>query len=462
MWMIKTGVIILAVLISASAKSKRYTRLQSDPLTTTRCDLICFDASKENKSQCRSACRSETQKPGTCPDGDDPRWMAACLEACNHDSQCDGTQRCCQHGCSSTCSEPTDLLTIPGLPAMPSIEEPKERRRAVQIKWSDGVGDEARSVPGRVLYLLEEQHYLCPNYDESRLGEWNLLMRTNKTKVSLRNQLKPGRWYRFRVAAVSASGTRGFSEPSAPFTPRKGPRPPPPPKKLKVEHVRSDNDSVTIRLEWKEPKSDLPVMRYKVFWSRRLRGLSGELDSVVVNHQTVPKDQTFVEISKLHPNSMYFLQVQTISAFGGGKLRSEKAEIFYNTTSSEQPPQALKRRIDNSVTGLRLNKLIWLNHKIKAKISWELPPGSKGQSKRYFVHWKTLSCQHPATELKEFSAITEQNSFEIYELDYKCKYKVNVNRSPNSVTPDSEYILSVPGCDYFKRKFNSSYVKCKT
>lgn len=63
---------------------------------------------------------------------------------------------------------------------MPSIEEPKERRRAVQIKWSDGVGDEARSVPGRVLYLLEEQHYLCPNYDESRLGEWNLLMRTNK------------------------------------------------------------------------------------------------------------------------------------------------------------------------------------------------------------------------------------------------------------------------------------------
>lgn len=31
---------------------------------------------------------------------------------------------------------------------------------------------------------------------------------------------------------------------------------------------------------------------------------------------------------------MYFLQVQTISAFGGGKLRSEKAEIFYNTTSS--------------------------------------------------------------------------------------------------------------------------------
>lgn len=59
--------------------------------------------------------------------------------------------------------------------------------------------------------------------------------------MSLKNQLKPGRWYRFRVAAISASGTRGYSTPSAPFTPRKGPRPPPPPKKLKVLPIRSNN-----------------------------------------------------------------------------------------------------------------------------------------------------------------------------------------------------------------------------
>lgn len=31
---------------------------------------------------------------------------------------------------------------------------------------------------------------------------------------------------------------------------------------------------------------------------------------------------------------MYFLQVQTISQFGLGKLRSDKASIFYNTTSA--------------------------------------------------------------------------------------------------------------------------------
>lgn len=447
------------------AKTKRFSRLQTDPLSKTRCDLICVDAAKETRSQCRSTCRSEERKPGTCPEGEFPRWMAACVEACNQDSQCTGTQRCCKLGCSSMCTEPIDLLTVPGLPALPVVEEAKERRRAVQIKWSDGVGDAARAVPGRVLYILEEQHHVGPKYEEARLGDFNLILRTNKTKVSLKDLLKPGRWYRFRVAAISASGTRGYSAPSSPFTPRKGPRPPPPPKKLKVLPMGSNNDTVTVRLEWKEPKSDLPVMRYKVFWSRRVRGLGGELDSVLVNHQTVPKEQTFVEITDLQPNSMYFLQVQTISIFGLGKLRSEKAAIFYNTTSiaEENAPEALTRRKDEKIIkSVKLNKFIWLDHKIKAKISWEPMPAPKGKRKRYYVHWKTISCQYPVKELKQLSAITEQNSFEIYELDYRCRYKININRSWKTKIPDSEFILSVPECNYFKKKVTSANVSCKT
>lgn len=63
---------------------------------------------------------------------------------------------------------------------MPVLEEAKEKKRAVVIKWSDGVGDLARAVHGRILYLLEEQHHLGPKYEEARLGEWNLLLRTNK------------------------------------------------------------------------------------------------------------------------------------------------------------------------------------------------------------------------------------------------------------------------------------------
>ncbi|KOB52361.1 Uncharacterized protein OBRU01_26025 [Operophtera brumata] len=131
--------------------------------------------------QCRQQCRSQEQKPGTCPKQDSPKWAAACVEACSSDSQCDGTQRCCHHGCGASCSEPTDLLTLPGLPAMPIMEEAKEKRRGkVQLKWSDGVGDLARAVPGRILYVVEEQHHLGPKYEEMRLGDWNMLLRTNK------------------------------------------------------------------------------------------------------------------------------------------------------------------------------------------------------------------------------------------------------------------------------------------
>lgn len=74
----------------------------------------CYNHKTFFSGQCRSTCRSEERKPGTCPAGDDPRWMASCVETCNQDSQCDGTQRCCKHGCSSMCSEPVDLMTVSG------------------------------------------------------------------------------------------------------------------------------------------------------------------------------------------------------------------------------------------------------------------------------------------------------------------------------------------------------------
>ncbi|XP_063390388.1 anosmin-1 isoform X2 [Cydia fagiglandana] len=460
------GLFVIVLLASdVLSKSRRISKLQTDALSKTRCDLMCIEVTKENRTQCRSQCRLQEQKPGTCPGYDTVQWQAACVKACDLDYQCDGTQRCCHSGCSSACSEPVDLLTLPGLPALPVIEEVKEKRKSILIRWSDGVGDLARAVPGRILYLLEEQHHLGPKYEEARLAGWNLLVRTNKTKISLRNLLKPGRWYRFRVASVSSTGSRGFSSPSAPFTPRKGPRAPPPPKRLRVRPaVRTENGTVTVRLEWKEPNSDLPINRYKVFWSRRVRGVTGDLDSVLVNHQTVPKDQTYAEIKELTPNAMYFFQVQTISQFGTGKLRSDKAAVFYNTTSTHDlAPRSLKKQDKDkrvTVKGLKLHKVIWQNGKLKARISWN--PISALENRRYVVQWRTEKCENPQHEHKILSATTEQTTFEIYELDYYCTYKVNVNKSRKSLPPDSEIIVNVPGCDYFQRRMNGTKIICET
>ncbi|KAI5637763.1 fibronectin type III domain-containing protein [Phthorimaea operculella] len=429
-------------------------RLQKDPISKTRCDLMCYDAKSDEKSRCRSQCRLRQEKPGTCPASDSPKWAQACVTACNMDSQCDGTQRCCRHGCGSTCSEPVDLLTKAGLPPMPVLEETKEKRKSVIVKWSNGVGDAARAVPGKILYLLEEQHHLGPKYEEARLGPWTLLLRTNKTKASLRNLLKPGRWYRFRVAAVSAAGTRGFSQPSSPFTPRKGPRPPPPPKKLKVQPIWSSNGTITVCLEWQEPKSDLPVMRYKVFWSRRVRGLGGELDSVLVNHEIVPKEKHHIDIKDLLPNSMYFFQVQTISQFGLGRLRSDKAAIFYNTTSSNDfPAESLDKR-QRRVTGLKLQTFVWSNQSLMGRITWDPLKRDRDstQKERYYVHWQTVKCANNKSHNIDLSAITQKTVFDIYEIDFECNYKVNVNRSWKTKTVDSEITVNVPSCHYMEEK----------
>ncbi|GLH05913.1 SFRICE_034090, partial [Gryllus bimaculatus] len=111
------------------------------------------------------------------------------------------------------------------------------------------------------------------------------------------------------------------------------------------------------------PPSDLPVLRYKVFWSRRLHG-EGEGDavtptaasdaptapadgpgpsttttattaakqtSVLVHHQTVGGDVLQFMLKSLEPNSLYFLQVQAIAQYGRERLKSGKGAIFLNT-----------------------------------------------------------------------------------------------------------------------------------
>lgn len=48
------------------------------------------------------------------------------------------------------------------------------------------------------------------------------------------------------------------------------------------------NGLLSTELRWKPPNSDLPIDRYKVFWSKRLHGASA-LDSVLVHQQIVSK-----------------------------------------------------------------------------------------------------------------------------------------------------------------------------
>ena len=40
-------------------------------------------------------------KPGTCPAAEG--GFGTCVQECQHDIDCDGTQKCCSNGCGHTC-----------------------------------------------------------------------------------------------------------------------------------------------------------------------------------------------------------------------------------------------------------------------------------------------------------------------------------------------------------------------
>lgn len=98
-------------------------------------------------------------------------------------------------------------MCIVGLPDIPTDVTVREgqRRRTVIIDWKPG---ELLSS-GTVLYLVEERHHAGRHLIESRMTEWTPCFRSAKSYV--RQLIKPGRWYQYRVAAINENGTKGFS-----------------------------------------------------------------------------------------------------------------------------------------------------------------------------------------------------------------------------------------------------------
>lgn len=55
---------------------------------------------------------------------------------------------------------------------------------------------------------------------------------------------------------------------------------------MTVGPLQQQNGTLCVELQWIKPQSDAPVIKYKVFWSKRLFGVSA-LDSVLVLQHSV-------------------------------------------------------------------------------------------------------------------------------------------------------------------------------
>ncbi|XP_075209815.1 anosmin-1-like [Lycorma delicatula] len=400
---------LLGYIPSLSARPR-----SSTPVLQARCEAAC------NETTCTEECLNNlSENPGECP-VNTLGLEAACIKECSTDIQCPETKKCCSHSCGATCQTPVGLLHYTGLPDIPhnlTVHEIR-KNKAAQVSWSLNEEAKAENESQKIVYVLEQCSHPGRLFNSASLGPWTTRLRTKRSTIVVKD-LQPGNWYTFRVASVNKNGTRGFSQISQPFTLSEEPSPPEAPKNLRVANTGVVDGLVWGELLWDPPQSDLPILRYKVFWSVRL--LPGPPPSpLLVQHKNVPHDKTSFILKKLKPNAEYFLQVEAYSQFGKERLKGEKGNLAFNTTDYKND----SIQWNSGRIAIKKSWVKWVNDELKAHITWSGAKYLAGSIPKFIVTWKsTMPCSAKKIEM---SATTHNTYFDLFGLEPGCKYFVNV------------------------------------
>ncbi|CAK9797747.1 ANOS1 [Anthophora plagiata] len=399
-----------------------------DSIRVARCDVRCGG---NYPDQCMEKClQSNYTKPGNCPDkASMSPFEAVCLVTCDDDSRCPDLAKCCKHECGVTCMHSINLENRTDLPSVPEdIQIRQQKNNLVHLTWHSSKSSPMNksTVEKGVRYLVEERHLLGPRYLESRLSSWTVRHVSTKSHAILRERLKTGHWYQFRVAAINANGSRGYSQPSRPFK-TKEPRNPKEPQNLTLSNARLVDGQLRITLRWIKPSSDVPITFYKVFWSRLVHGPTN--DSILVYHRTVLKDKACYELKNLEPNCQYFLQVQAVALYGNRRLTSRKASKVFNSTDymTYADVGTHSRRCERYNDGLHLRRMSCHCGKVKVYLAWPM----NREAKAYNVTWREEYCSNSREkygngERKTFWKISQTPYLEVRHLQGECTYNVNV------------------------------------
>ncbi|XP_073818538.1 anosmin-1 Kallmann syndrome 1 [Musca autumnalis] len=258
-----------------------------------------------------------------------PLQKLSCLDNCSYDFDCPEVQKCCSSACGPVCMQPIGVRDDSLLPPIPKILKCTLLARELKVEIT-------LQSNSSYYFHVEIRHHIGSQLSPRKLSAWQYqpvellaeVLDLNRMLTTVGFYLRPGRWYQVRVAAINAYGFRGYSEPSQAFTLPNHPKPPKPPADLKVVSSHFDGKSVTIKIVWCASKSNLPIEKYKIIWALYVYTFQ---ESFVSNEAYV-KDRHQYEITKLLPDSSYYIQVQALSINGRKRLKSEKYSILYNTT----------------------------------------------------------------------------------------------------------------------------------
>ncbi|KAL2090250.1 hypothetical protein ACEWY4_014938 [Coilia grayii] len=411
----------------------------------------------------------QSQKQGDCPSPQRATgFAAACVESCSTDKECSGSKKCCSNGCGHTCQTPASLFK--GVPLKPKkdMSFSEDHLGHLEVRWTSKFNVSIEPV----LYILQRRWNYGIHPSEDEASSWQTVLMTIEERAVLKD-IRPHRWYQFRVSAVNSQGTRGFTTPSKHFFSSRDPFPPEAPQNLRRGNFTFRPDGlVSVPLLWDTPpEGDLPVHHYRVSWT--VRGVSRLTQSRRENARVTDGAATEFELHGLQPNVVHQVQVQAIAYWGQKRLKSPRAQLSFttaSTASSTAPGQGhFTGEFSNelplshstpSVVRLEAAAPHYHDNQLQVKVFWKSqhPEEAQKESTSYLLRWYPEVCTDNVTK-RERKATVQGTHFVITGLLFACKYRVGV--MPLTGAQGSEAVTSVttPQCLSLKGR-GKKFIPC--
>ncbi|XP_061572020.1 anosmin-1a [Cololabis saira] len=385
-------------------------RMKSSSSCGERCERMFPRQQWECVSSCEFLQAAAAVKQGSCPPADGAAgFAAACVESCDRDGDCSAQKKCCSNNCGHTCQTPRDPYK--GVPLKPRKELVFEELSSgeLELRWSPR--SNASEEP--VVYILQRRWNFGIQPSEDTATSWQEVAWTTEQEVRL-SDLRPGRWYQFRVAAVNSRGSRGFTTPSRHVHSSRDPPNPPAPTELRVANMSFGRGRVVSAIiTWKPPADlDVPVHHYRVSWSWTAVGQTSP--SRNKRRKTVTENQ--IQLDSMRSNRSYGVQVQAVSYWGQTQLKGPKVSLQFST--SRRTSSAPRNPASDS---LDVGTPFYHDGQLRVHVYWQ---SSKDPSLEfYIVQWKPEYCGQNRTKRRE-KAATRENFVSLQGLLFSCKYKV--------------------------------------
>uniref|UniRef100_A0A8C0MQD4 Anosmin 1 n=1 Tax=Canis lupus familiaris TaxID=9615 RepID=A0A8C0MQD4_CANLF len=438
---------------------------ESWDLRKQQCQSFCEPLFPKKNYECLTSCEFLkyilSVKQGDCPAPEKASgFAAACVESCEADNECSGVKKCCSNGCGHTCQVPKTLYK--GVPLKPrkELRFTELQSGQLEIKWSSKFNISIEPV----IYVVQRRWNYGIHPSEDDATQWQTVAQTTDERVQL-TDIRPSRWYQFRVAAVNVHGTRGFTAPSKHFRSSKDPSAPPAPANLRLANstVNSDN-TVTVAIVWDLPEEpDIPVHHYKVFWSWTVNSKS-LVPTKKKRRKTTDGSQNSVILDRLQPDSSYTVELQAVAYWGQTRLKGAKASLHFTPAHAAshkehvgksrkspthiQPPFQRRR----PARLLEIGAPFYQDNQLQVKVYWKKTEDPSVS--RYHVHWLPEACAHNRSSAPgTAAAITQENYIILQDLAFSCKYKVTVQPTgPTGRLKAETGFFTTPPCSALKGK----------